>query len=165
MIIVSCSALIADSYPLMIVGSLLQSLSLFALSLAKPNQFYLVSSPDDIVDGSINVSLDFSGSRCSHWDWDGPGVCSQYGDHLSALLQKTHISNVSRCIWCTIWCRYTPDHAQSPFERSCWLFKRCPRQCGICQYLVADRLFIHAHESTADTFRSQLYRSGTEMLS
>jgi hypothetical protein len=42
--------LIADSHHLMIVGSSLQSLSLFALSFAKPGQFYMVSSPADLID-------------------------------------------------------------------------------------------------------------------
>jgi MFS family permease len=46
------SAQITDSYRLMIVGSLLQSISLFALSFAKPGQFYLVSSPiNPVIDG------------------------------------------------------------------------------------------------------------------
>jgi len=43
-------ALIVDSYHLMIVGSLLQSISLFMLSLAKPEQFYLVSSARNLTD-------------------------------------------------------------------------------------------------------------------
>ena len=37
-------ALIANSYQLMIAGSLIQSVSLFTLSLVKPGQFYLVRS-------------------------------------------------------------------------------------------------------------------------
>jgi MFS family permease len=45
----SISELITDSYRLMIVGSLLQSISLFALSFAKPGQFYLVSSLTNFV--------------------------------------------------------------------------------------------------------------------
>jgi hypothetical protein len=51
MVVVLLLALIADSYHLMIVGSVLQSLSLFVLSLAKPGQFYLVSCPGNSVDG------------------------------------------------------------------------------------------------------------------
>jgi MFS family permease len=48
------SAQITDSYQLTIVGSLLQSLSLFALSFTKPGQFYLVSNPTDLlVDGLL----------------------------------------------------------------------------------------------------------------
>jgi hypothetical protein len=43
--------LIADSYHLMIVGSLLQSLSLFTLSFAKPGQFYMVSVPAGFIAG------------------------------------------------------------------------------------------------------------------
>jgi hypothetical protein len=37
-------ALITNSYQLMIAGSLIQSVSLFTLSLVKPGQFYLVRS-------------------------------------------------------------------------------------------------------------------------
>jgi hypothetical protein len=43
--------LIDDSYHVMMVGSSLQSLSLFTLSFAKPGQFYMVSSPADLIDG------------------------------------------------------------------------------------------------------------------
>jgi hypothetical protein len=42
--------LIDNSYHIMIVGSSLQSLSLFALSFAKPGQFYMVSSLADLID-------------------------------------------------------------------------------------------------------------------
>ncbi|KAJ8582729.1 hypothetical protein M405DRAFT_867595 [Rhizopogon salebrosus TDB-379] len=40
-------------YQLVIVGSIFQSLSLFALSFAKPNEFHLVSTPADLVDGPL----------------------------------------------------------------------------------------------------------------
>jgi hypothetical protein len=53
MLVVLLLALIADSYQLMIVGSALQSLSLFMLSLAKPGQFYLVSRPGNSADGLL----------------------------------------------------------------------------------------------------------------
>lgn len=51
MLVVMFLELNTYSYQLMIVGSALQSLSLFALSLATPDQFYLVSSPGDFVHG------------------------------------------------------------------------------------------------------------------
>ncbi|KAG2133319.1 major facilitator superfamily domain-containing protein [Suillus clintonianus] len=43
---------------LMIVGSLLQSLSLFALSFTKPGQFYLVSSPINLVVDGLPMCCD-----------------------------------------------------------------------------------------------------------
>ncbi|KAG1767668.1 major facilitator superfamily domain-containing protein [Suillus occidentalis] len=45
-------------YRLMIVGSLLQSISLFALSFAKPGQFYLVSSPTNLVIDVLPIRCD-----------------------------------------------------------------------------------------------------------
>ncbi|KAG1887492.1 uncharacterized protein F5891DRAFT_988223, partial [Suillus fuscotomentosus] len=44
-------AQITDSYRLMIVGSLLQSLSLFALSFTKPGQFYLAFMVQGVISG------------------------------------------------------------------------------------------------------------------
>jgi hypothetical protein len=49
----SSLGLISDSYQLMILGSLLQSLSLFALSFAKPGQFYMVSVPTGFIGGLL----------------------------------------------------------------------------------------------------------------
>jgi hypothetical protein len=48
--------LIDDSYYLMIMGSFLQSLSLFALSFAKPGQFYMVSVPAGFI-GGLPISV------------------------------------------------------------------------------------------------------------
>jgi MFS family permease len=42
----------------MIVGSLLQSISLFALSFTKPGQFYLVSSPTNLVIDGLPICCD-----------------------------------------------------------------------------------------------------------
>jgi hypothetical protein len=140
----SSEALIADSYHLMIVGSSLQSLSLFTLSCAKPDQFYLVSGTATPSMSHLNV-LGFYGSRCPRWDRAGPDICSQHSCHLSALLQKTHIGNVSRGVWHITWCSCTSDHAQSPVERPCWLFERRHCQCRLCQCFVADRLLMYAH--------------------
>ncbi|KAG2152570.1 major facilitator superfamily domain-containing protein [Suillus bovinus] len=47
----SISRKITNSYRLMIVGSLLQSLSLFALSFAKPGQFYLAFMVQGVLSG------------------------------------------------------------------------------------------------------------------
>lgn len=79
MIIPSCLALIAESYHLMIVGSLFESVPLFVLSLAKPGQFYLVSSTGNVVDESLDCVLcvlGFYTSGCPRWDWDRTDICS-----------------------------------------------------------------------------------------
>ena len=97
------------------------------------------------------------------WDWDGSTLCPLHGCRLSTFFQKMHISDVSGGVWCTIWCRYTPDHAQSPFERPCRIFKRRSRQRWFRQCFVADRLPIYAHQSTARAV-FQLSLSRTKML-
>ncbi|KAG2064674.1 hypothetical protein BDR04DRAFT_1178472 [Suillus decipiens] len=53
--------LIADRYHLMIVGSLLQSLSLFALSFAKPGQFYMIIVLQGVLSG-IGMGLTYGPS-------------------------------------------------------------------------------------------------------
>jgi hypothetical protein len=87
---------IADSCYLMIVGSFLQSLSSSTLSLAKLGQFSLVSSPCNLVYQRPKCAARFYGLRCPGGIGIGvtitPGLCS---GHVSALLQKTHIDDVS----------------------------------------------------------------------
>jgi len=164
MIIASCLALITSSYHLMLVGSLLQSVSLFTLSLAKPGQFYLVNSTGSFIDESFKCVLGSHLSRCPRWDWDGPDICSQYSINISTLLKKSYICNVPRGLRDTIWCHYTSNHAQPLSERARRVFQGRPHQCGLRQCSIIGSLLIYAHESTAETVR-QLSCSGTDMFS
>ncbi|KAG1745679.1 hypothetical protein EDB19DRAFT_1906195 [Suillus lakei] len=61
-----------------------------------------------------SVLLDFYDSGCACWDWNGLDVWSQHGGHLSTLLQKTHIGDVSRRVRHTIGCHYSSNDAQPP---------------------------------------------------
>jgi len=125
---------------------------------------YVVSSTGSFIDESFKFVLGFYLSSCPRWDWDGPDICSQYSINTPTLLKKTHICNVSRGLWGTIWCHYTSDHAQPHSERARRFFQGRPHQCGLRQCSVIGSLLIYAHESTAETVR-QLSYSGTDMLS
>lgn len=134
-----CSVILhADfsSYHLLIGGSLLQSFTLFMLSLAKPGQYYQVRHP------AIKISyelfnriqmIDFACPRSWPRNSSGTYICPVHGNSISLFPPASYAGNEPRRCWLLAWRGYKSHHVEllvQPGSRLCQRCanKRCPYQ-------------------------------------
>lgn len=85
--------------------------------------------------------------------------------HIPTRFQKTHTGDVSRPSGAPLGAVIHPLMFNHLFNGCIGFSRDILASVGFVSVLMLICLLIYAHESTANTFRRQLYRSGTEVLS
>ena len=122
---------LTTSYHLVIAGSLLQSLSLFMLSFAKPNQYYQVTSrvvPCIVV--SLDVDILYPWGRFRYRSRSD--VYPERSCHIPPFPTETHAGYDVCYLRLVVGCYCPSDYAQLPPQRSCRLcqWRPCERRVG-----------------------------------
>ena len=131
----------------MIGGAVLQSFSLFMLSLAQQGQFYQVCRLLCIHSMSLTTTEDSSYAKFRIWDSPCVNVRPQHGRHLALFSSTANTRHGARCLWFTNWLYHTLHHVELHL-----------RTDGICQWrtdkcCVCQRSTFHSLLPYADAVR------------
>jgi hypothetical protein len=115
--VVRHSMLIVSSYHLLIGGSLLQSLTLFMLSLTKPGQYYQVRHPATNILYELSHRVKATGLSCSRdrpRRGSGDSVRPDHGSGISLFPPTSYACNEPHLHWVLTRIGCPPHHVELP---------------------------------------------------